>query len=239
MVVAGLCALSAPASAAPVAFPHGTVDHRLTTAQPNAPSGFVYEARYHAANDPSARPPYMRKMIFDNQSGLRYDTSVPDRCTASDLELALRGPDACPPGSRLGEGSTETAFGDGEAQDTRLDFFNNTNEQIILARSPIVTTVARGKIHPDGSVEFASPTCWPTVQPAGCPVDTVLQIASKMNVPAYTRGKRSWLTTPRTCPKSGFWRNTIRFWWADGTEDAVVVKNRCSRRAARRRASAR
>jgi hypothetical protein len=175
----------------------------------------------------------MRRMISANESGLRYDTSVPDRCTASDVELALRGSAACPAGSRLGGGRTETAFMGGASQETQLELFNNAGEQIILAQSPLVTTVARGRIHPDGSVEFASPTCWPTVGPAPCPVDTVLQIASTMDVPAYTRtgadgATRSWLTTPATCPESGVWRNSIRFWWADGTEDAITIESPCS-----------
>jgi hypothetical protein len=226
-------ALAAPAAAEPVDFTHGTADHRFTATAPGAPSGFTYEARYHAADDPDARPPYMRRMLFENRSGLRYDTSVPDRCTASDAELALRGAAACPPGSRLGGGRTETAFMGGPSQETQLDLFNNEREQIILARSPLVTTVARGRIHPDDSVEFASPTCWPHVGPAACPVDTVLQIASTMEVPAYTRtaaegGTRSWLTTPAACPESGAWRDSIRFWWADGTEDTIVTESPCT-----------
>lgn len=118
-------------------------------------------------------------------------------------------------------------------QRTRLDFFNNTDEQIILAASPVVTTVARGRIFPDGSVEFASPTCWPTVNPAGCPVDSVLQIASSMRVAGATETApdgttRSWPTTPPTCPESGVWRNAITWWWADGTEDTVPVESPCS-----------
>jgi hypothetical protein len=116
----------------------------------------------------------------------------------------------------------------GPPQTVAIDFFNNTNEQIILARSPLVSTVARGRIHPDGSVEFASPTCYPSVGPAGCPVDNVLQIASRVSVPPYTNASGSWLTTPSSCPADGAWRNTIRFWWADGTEDAVAVENPCT-----------
>lgn len=65
---------------------------------------------YHAADDPSGNPPYMRRMVFDNPAGLRYDTSVPDHCTASDVELMTRGADACPAGSRLGGGTSTTAF---------------------------------------------------------------------------------------------------------------------------------
>jgi hypothetical protein len=227
------CAVPGTAAAEPVSFSHGTLDNQLTTKQPNAPSGFTYDARYHAANDPSADPPYMRRMVSQTP-GLRRDTSVPERCTASDLELALRGPAACPPGSRLGGGnSTSVAFG--SPTTVELDSFNAEGEQIILARSPLLTTIVRGQIHPDGSVEFAAPTCYPSVRPAGCPVDNVLQVESHMNIPAYTNAGRSYITTPGKCPKAGHWETTIHFWWADGSEDTVVAKQPCSRPAAQKK----
>jgi hypothetical protein len=94
---------------------------------------------------------------------MRYDTSVPKRCTASDLQLAIVGSAACPPGSRLGGGTSVTAFAGRFKSRLRLDVFNNANEQIILARSPLLATVARGRIGRDGSVTFASPTCFPAL----------------------------------------------------------------------------
>ncbi len=90
------------AAAEPVDFPHGTIDQILTTTRPNTPTGFHFIGRYHAAGDRDAPPPYMRKMI--SYGGPRRDTSVPERCTASDLELAVSGAAACPDGSRLGRG---------------------------------------------------------------------------------------------------------------------------------------
>jgi hypothetical protein len=106
-----------------------------------------------------------------------------------------------------------------------------------------VATVARGRIHPDGSVEFASPTCYPALQPPGCPVDSVLQLRSSVAVPPYTRPVdgvvRSWLTTPPKCPASGRWKGAIRLWWADGTEDTVVTQYACTRQRSTRRSSRR
>jgi hypothetical protein len=171
----------------------------------------------------------MRKMTFFNQAGQRYDTSVPERCTASDLQLAAFGAAACPEGSRLGAGTTDTAFMGGPSSTVGLDTFNNENEQIILARSPLITTIVRGRIHPDQSVEFASPTCYPSVPGVRCPVDNVLQLRSSMRIAPYTRAGRSWLTTPPKCPKSKRWRGSIRWWWADGTEDTVAIEYPCKR----------
>jgi hypothetical protein len=221
------------ALAEPVSGPHETIDQQFTTTQPNAPSGFSFDGTYHAAGDPGTYPPYMRRMISYNPPGLRFDTSVPERCSASDIELAAFGAAACPAGSRLGGGTTSTSFLGGPPSTTEVDFFNNTNEQIILARSPVLATVARGQIHPDGSVEFASPTCFPSLQPLGCPVDTVLQLSSSITVPPYTRPSdgivRSWLTTPPKCPRAGHWQTRFTLWWADGSVDTVVTRQPCKR----------
>jgi hypothetical protein len=227
---AAFAGFAAPASAEPVSGPHEVVDNQLTTTQPDAPAGFHYAARYHAAGDPGSDPPYMRKMIGYNPAGLRYDTSVPERCSASDLELALRGMAACPPGSRIGGGTVEAKFM-GNANTLDVDVVNNTDEQIILARSPLFASVSRGKIHPDGSVEFASPTCFPALQPPGCPVDNTLQLASDIAIAPLTRTvgatTRSYLTTPPSCPESGYWTMPIRFWWADGSVDMVDTHQPC------------
>jgi hypothetical protein len=231
VLVAAIAVLAAPAAAAPVSGPHEVVDNQLTTTQPDASAGFHYTGRYHAAGDPSGDPPYMRRMISYSPPGMRFDTSVPDRCTASDLELALRGVAACPPGSRIGGGTVDGKFM-GSANTLDVDFLNNTDEQIIVARSPLFASVSRGTIHPDGSVEFASPTCFPALQPPGCPVDNALQLGSDITVAPLTRTvdgeSRSYLTTPPSCPEAGHWETPIRFWWADGSVDTVVTRQPCT-----------
>ena len=229
--VAALAAPAAPAAAEPVSGPHGVVDNQLTTTQADAPAGFHFTARYHAAGDPGGDPPYLRRMVSYNPPGLRFDTSVPDRCTASDLELALRGMAACPPGSRIGGGTAEGKFM-GSASTLEIDLVNNTGEQIIIARSPLSASVSRGKIHPDGSVEFATPTCYPALQPPGCPADNALQLGSDISAEPITRTEdgatRSYLTTPPDCPSTGYWETPIRFWWADGSVDTVVTRQACT-----------
>jgi hypothetical protein len=234
LIVALAATWPAAATARPASGPHETLDQRFTTKRTNKPTGFSFTGRYHAAGDPNGRPPYMRRMIAYNPRGLRRDTSVPELCTASDLELAVRGADACPAGSRLGGGTTVTSFLGGPPQEIPVDLLNNTNEQIILARSPFLATVARGRIHPDGSVEFASPTCFPSLQPLPCPVDTVLQLRSTVAAPRYTRRSggrtRTYLRTPRTCPARGYWRTRFQLFWEDGSVDTVVTRQPCRRR---------
>jgi hypothetical protein len=231
LVVASLCALPATAAAEPVSFAHGTLENRFTTTQPNAAAGSSYRGDYHAAGDPEADPPYMRRMVFHPPTGMRYDTSVPERCTAGDIQLQLQGAAACPEGSRIGGGTARgKAFG--SETTLRVDVFNNAGEQVMLISSPMIASVSRGRIGPDNSVEFASPTCYPAL--VTCPADNALQLGSDVALQAYTRGGRSYLTTPPKCPKSGRWRSEVRFWWADGTEDAVVSTHPCKRPGAKR-----
>ena len=226
--------LPPPAAAVPADFAHGTIDQTLTTTRPNAPTGLHFVGTYHAAGDRDAPPPYMRKMTFSG--GPRRDTSVPERCTASDVELAASGAAACPDGSRLGGGTTDGLFM-GFPTTVELDVFNNTGEQIMVVRSPGVATVSRGRIHPDGSIEFASPTCFPSH--AGCPVDNSLQLRSEVTLPPYTTSRggkvRSYLTTPAKCPKSRHWKTTVRLWWSDGSDDTAVIRHPCKRPKAKRR----
>ena len=229
------CALApASASARPGSFPHGTVDQTFTTKKPHTATGASFTGVYHAANDPKGNPPYMRKMVFYPPRGWRYDTSVPDRCTAGDVEIELNGPGACPAGSRLGGGTTEGIFYEplGNAfelsrYNNAFDIFNNAGEQVMVIQSGgLGYTVVRGRIGPDQSVTYESPTCFPA-PPAGqhCTRDYILQLKSHSVMPRL----RNYATTPPTCPKRGYWRSRIKFWWADGSIDTASTDQRCRR----------
>jgi hypothetical protein len=231
VIVAVVFTWPAYAAADPVTFAHGTIDQQLTTTQPGSPAGSHFTGTYHAAGDPGGDPPYMRRMTFYPPPGMQYDTSVPERCTASDAELQLRGPAACPPGSRIGAG-TASAKAMGEVRTVDVEVFNNTGEQIMVIASPGLYTVSRGKIAADGTTVFESPTCFPHVGGTPCAIDNTLQLGSDVTFPAYVRDGRGYLTTPSDCPASGNWESTVRFWWKDGTEDAVVLRQPCAQPSA-------
>jgi hypothetical protein len=235
MLLASFAACPGFAAAGPVSGPHETLDFRFTTTHTSAPTGWTFTGSYHAAGNPDALPPYMRKMTFYHPPGMRFDTSVPGRCTASDVELVVRGADACPADSRLGGGPVWVSLMGGSPRQSSADLFNNTNEQVILGQSPLLTTVVRSRMRPDGSVEYASPTCFPSVPGVRCPVDDLLQVKSSITVPPYTRASdgsvRSYLTTPPECPASGHWETPVRLWWADGSVDTVVTEQPCTRGA--------
>ncbi len=235
-----LCLLfAAGALAGTASGPRETIEQSFTTKRPNTPTGLSWSGRYHAAGDEDGHPPYMRRMTFYPPRGMRYDTSVPEQCSASDFELSMNGPAACPETSLLGDGTTEGVFWEPVAQSFVIDEFkhnlyvvNNENEQIVLVEAEGYSVV-RGQFHPDGSIEFNPPTCFPTPPTGECLTDHVLQLGSSTFIPPYTRGSgdqvRSYATTPARCPARRYWKSAVHFWWADGSEDHVVARQRCRR----------
>ena len=108
-----------------------------------------------------------------------------------------------------------------------LDVINGVNEQILLVHSE-GWTVQRGKFQPDGSLEFNSTTCFPATPTGQCADDYIVQLGSSTTVPLYTNAKGSYATTPPTCPATGKWETTVRFWWNDGSTDSVVTTQPCT-----------
>lgn len=240
-----LCALSAVAAewagARPGNGPRQTVDQTFTAKLPGAPTGLGFRSEYHAPGDRKGDPPYLRRMVIFPPRGLRYDTSVPVQCKATDAELQVQGPDACPPESLLGKGETEGIFLFPVAHQLefhrfwhRMYVLNNAREQIFLVESEGFTVI-RSKLRRDGAWVLNPPSCFPT-PPGGCVDDYIIQLKSATKIPPVTRrvnGKlRSYATTPRRCPRSGFWRTRVRFFWGDGAVDNVTTKQPCRRRRA-------
>jgi hypothetical protein len=241
LLLALFALLAAAAAAEPASGPREAVNESFTSRTPNTATGMTYTGSYHAAGDPNGDPPYLRRMVFSPPRGMRFDTSVPDRCTATDIELEAMGPDACPAGSRLGEGTTDGLFWAPVTHaflvdhfNHHLDILNNANEQIMLVHSEGYTVV-RGRMQPDGSTIFDSTTCFPASPTGQCPDDYILQLKSATSILPYTKTEggrtRNYATTPRTCPLRGYWATTISFWWADGATDKVVSRQPCDRPA--------
>jgi hypothetical protein len=239
------CALlaltSASAAAEPTSFERGTVDQSFTTARPGSPTGLGYDTSFHAVGDRQANPPYLKRMVVHPPAGMRYDTSVPDQCTASDVELRLRGPNACPQGSMLGDGITTGVFMVPVADNLSDQFvfhefwhvlhvFNNANEQIVLVEAEGYEVI-RGRFRADGAIDWQLPTCFPA-PPTGCVDDYIVQLTNSTFVPPYTEespgGMRSYATTPPECPPSGRWETTVELFWSDGSYDSVVTPQPCS-----------
>jgi hypothetical protein len=234
-LLCGQAAMAAPASG-----PRQEVDQSFTTKRPGAATGIGFDGRYHGVGDPESNPPFLRRMVFKSPRGFRYDTSVPERCTASDAELSAFGPAACPTGSRIGDGKTQGIFFFPFSDQVfdrythNIHLFNNKDEQIILVESEGYTVV-RGKIGPANTITLDTTTCFPAPPPGqSCADDYIMQLGTQSFIPRYVKDGHSYATTPPRCPKRRYWRTTIHFEWTDGNVDDVVSRQPCKpRRRAR------
>src|SRR5918996_2256451 len=98
VVAASLAAAPAPSSAQEAARQKSA--ERFTTTQPGASTGTRESIDYLAAA-PNGKPHSVTSVTTRLAEGTRVDTSVPGRCTASQLELMLIGSAACPDDSRV------------------------------------------------------------------------------------------------------------------------------------------
>src|SRR5204862_7227389 len=105
---------------------------RHAAGKPTALRGHI---DYVNPDDPSAKPPAVREVDITLARGARYDTSVPDLCTASDAELMLLGAAACPDRSVVGHAlvTVDTGVpGPARIVTADVDFLNNTGQMIYV-----------------------------------------------------------------------------------------------------------
>lgn len=225
-------ALAAPAAQAADPASRQTATFKFTKQRPGVPSGLVFRVDYVHPDDPAAKPPAVRTVVEKLARGGRFDTSAPAACTASDVELTLLGPAACPPDSRVAAGdlTLDTGLpGPGRFVEVGVDFFNNTNEFIFLNQPgplDVPRVVVRASVTADERMSAAP--FLPGAPPDGTAVDTV---AVRDRVVTRQAGGeiRSYVTTPPRCPRRGFWVNRTSFTYADGVTQTVRTRSRCER----------
>src|SRR4051794_21585647 len=166
--MAALVIAPSTAQALPASGPRETVDVTYTTTQPGTPTGFTYRSSFR--QDGSPQP--LRRLFVGAPPGAILDTSVPERCTASDDELRLRGDGICPAGSRIGTGFAETEVVGFGRQRFDVRAFNEQGQQFeTVKQGEMVSAVVRGFVR-EGGVDALIPTCITGGQPPdGCPSD--------------------------------------------------------------------
>ena len=221
--------LAAPTAAAP----RQTAELSFAEQAPATPSAVIFNIDYADPDNPSGKPPVVSKVVTEFAPGTKIDTSVPERCTASDAELMAAGPDACPPGSRVGGGfaTVDTGFaGPLRTLEEDLVFFNNRDELIFLFidRATGSRLVNRSAVSKTGTTTIAPPL--PGTPPHGGAIDVVnIHIDQVSRVVDGVR--RGFVTTPEECPGSGSWANAAHFTFADGVVQSVQTKSPCERAA--------
>jgi hypothetical protein len=193
--------------------------------RPGTASGVSVGIDYVNPNDPSAKPPAVRRVVLSFAPGTRIDTSAPQVCTAPDAELMLLGGAACPAGSKVGSGvvTVDTGLpGPGRIVTADVDFFNNTHQLIYVntIRGTGARTVIRAEVGSRDVITDAG--MLPGTPPDGGAIDTVA-----VHFPPLVRDGRAYITTPPVCPPSHRWVNQATFTYADGVTQTVDTPNPC------------
>ncbi|HEX8744205.1 MAG TPA: hypothetical protein VF712_13830 [Thermoleophilaceae bacterium] len=217
------------AAAADAAVPRQVGSLTYTTTVPAAPAGLVANFEFQNPEDPSLKPHAAATMVVHRPAGSVIDTTVPDQCRASNAELMIQGPAACPPGSRIGTAVavSDTGSSGPLPRFTRTNITNLNNQDEIIGVGenedlPLIRPVDRTKIEGDRTT-----TNFPTL-PGQPPPDHFTAFKSlRLQYPPYVREGRTYNRTPPTCPASGYWTITIEFTYRDGVTETVESRSPC------------
>jgi hypothetical protein len=203
--------------------------------RPGVSSGLAFDVDYVNPSDPEGKPPAVRTVSETLAPGARFDTTVPARCDASDVQLMAQGETACPPGSTVGTGYIRIDTGFPEPNrffDVDVTFLNNTDQLIFLSRERKTgaRVVSRATIQGGHLTSTAPPL--PGTPPDGGALDVV---HTRFGAISREVGgeRRGYITTPSACPRGGAWTNTLAFTYADGVTQTVASQSPCSRPGAR------
>ena len=225
LIAAGLALAAAPPPAAgrPVALRFGFG----TAARGQQTTGHV---EVDFATDDSGRPRQLRGLDFRFPSGTRIDRSVAPVCSATDQEIDQRGADACPLATQVGWGRAHASTGFGAPIDpfpSDAHTFNTATGTVNVFTPPGTTfpAVWRTRQRYDGLWVKDS---FPAPQPGFPPPDgKSLPLDAEFTLDKHAHG-RSWLTTPRSCPRRRGWIARAVLTYADGTSETVRATTTCA-----------
>jgi len=199
--------------------------------RPGKPTGSELTISWRNPADADAQPPKARRFTIVLPRGSRVDTTVPQRCEASDNELMTEGADACPRGSVVGHGELVTDSGPSpfpRYTENALTVFNGEGEQIVLAESDQPPTRVVGHTAIRGRT-FVSPV--PSFPP-GVPPEQSLVAFKRLHLVLnrVVREGVSYARTPHSCPPSRRWRTVLKVAYVDGSRGRTVARSPCRRR---------
>jgi hypothetical protein len=200
-----------------------------TTTVPGAPTGLELEFEFQNPEDPSLKPHSVASMVVHRPAGGVIDTTVPAQCRASNAELMVQGPAACPPDSKIGTAVVVSDTGSSgpfpRYTRTNITNFNNQDEIVSVGQNedlPLVRPVDRTKIEQDKTT-----TNFPAI-PGQPPPDPFAAFKSyRFEFPPYVRDGRTYNRTPPTCPAGGYWTMTLEFTYRDGVTETVESRSPC------------
>lgn len=206
--------------------------------RPDRPSALRLKIDYVNPDDPDAKPFAVQTVVEELTRGARIDTSVPERCSASNVQLMAQGEAACPPGSRVGGGQVDLDTGiPGPSRIVENDVtqFNNEDELILLFEpegGAGARAVSRAPIDGGRKITAESPPI-PGGPPDGFAAIKRVRLTLERISVGDGDARRSYVTTPGTCPADEAWKNTIGFTYRDGVTQTERSPSPCEPSARR------
>jgi hypothetical protein len=208
-----------------------TVSAVFDEQRPSASTGARLAIDYVNPDDAAGKPPAVQKVVIALASGTSIDTTVPERCEASDLELMSTGSEACPAASQVGGGHVDLDTGvPGPARILQYDvtILNNTGELILLLEStsePQSRIVARSVVAGTTITTEVSPV--PGGPPDGFPAIKRVRLHLEPRVTGHGTSRRTYTATPDSCPRQRAWTNVVTFTYRDGESQTTTSASPC------------
>jgi hypothetical protein len=199
--------------------------------RPGTSTGARLAIDYVNPDDPSAKPRAVQKVVIAYAPGATIDTSVPERCAASNGELTAQGPSACPSGSIVGGGEIDLDTGvpgPGRIVQNDVTLINNRDELILLLESrsePRSRVVARSVVQGGTITSEVAPV--PGGPPDGFTAIKRVRLRLDARSSGQGAGRKNYLTTPASCPAGGAWTTTVTFTYRDGVTQTARSSSPC------------
>lgn len=188
---------------------------KFASQTPATATGATLHAVVHRGS-PNAKPSGLRREVLDLPPGARFDGSAVPACGASNQQIQLEGPSACPAASEVGSGTLQVDMGipaDPETADVTIFNWGKGTIEIVTAPGTGATlAIDRGDFTGPGELTNHPPTA-----PGGPPdFETDVSEADFVYNQRVGPGGDGFITTPRTCPHRGVWVSRISYSTADG-----------------------
>ena len=227
------CWLALPAAGVAQA-PRQTLDEHWTTTRPSTSFGRSFKADFFNPDDPDGKPHAIERIFIRFHPGTTIDTTAVRRCEASDAELTLLGPAACPPDSRVGKDTLVADTGlAGPARFATIDsdIFNGEEQWIFVAeeRQSGARVVVRGEVEAN-TVDIRLPFV-PGTPPEGAAPTSEEAVFFERSTRRDGR-QASFFTTPPSCPASREWTIQVTYTYRDGVSQTARDTVACTGRRA-------
>jgi hypothetical protein len=231
-VTCAALALAGTAAAAPHRSYAVKYVEKFNTTHPSTAKGVFLKSQW-LGDRPSEKPHTIIDDIFRLDPGARFDFSVPAVCHATNRQIYLKGVAACPRASRVAFGEVDldigasvfvfprvirshvTVFNGGPGK--LIDFAVSFNTGIPIPAVDRPTVTGTGILTEN-----------PTLRGVPPPDKFVAVKSDLFHFFKITKGGKGFITTPRTCPPSGFWTNTLFSRYHGGKANTVSSRSRCT-----------